>query len=216
MLLRTELWIRRTLPEPLKVVYRLFRLLAAPNPGPSPPLPQHLLEGCRLLESRSLILDRLDKGSVGVEVGTFRGDFAAEMLERIDPKELHLIDVTFGILRDDVRRDPRVRLHEGLSVPLLGTFPDGHFDWIYIDGDHSYAAVCADIRAAVPKLRPGGILIFNDFARFIHPGFGTFGVHKAVCEFVRDHQWPVVYWAFNGDALYDVALRRPDAATPAG
>jgi hypothetical protein len=211
MLARTELWIRRTLPEPVKVVYRLFRLMATPAPGPSPSLPQPLLDGCRVLESRSGILNLLDKGSIGVEVGTFRGDFAAEMLQRVQPRELHLVDVTFANLRADVRGDPRVRLHDGLSVERLATFPDDHFDWVYIDGDHSYAAVRADIDAAWSKVRPGGLLIFNDFARYNHPGFGTFGVHKAVCEFVRDRRWPVVFWAFNGEALYDVAIRRPDA-----
>jgi SAM-dependent methyltransferase len=185
--------------------------MATPAPGASPSLPQPLLDGCRVLESRSEILNRLDKGSVGIEVGTFRGDFAAEMLRRVEPRELHLVDVTFANLRADVRDDPRVHLHGGLSVEVLAGFPDGHFDWAYIDGDHSYAAVRADIEAAWSKVRPGGLLIFNDFARYNHPGFGAFGVHKAVCEFVRDRRWPVVFWAFNGEALYDIALRRPDA-----
>ena len=39
------------------------------------------------------------------------------------------------------------------------------FDLIYIDADHSYPAVCNDIDHAVPKLRPEGLLAFNDFAR---------------------------------------------------
>jgi hypothetical protein len=53
------------------------------------------------------------------------------------------------------------------------------------------------------------MLVFNDFARIVRPGFGIFGVHQAVCEFAVRSGWPVAFLALSGEALYDIALRRP-------
>jgi hypothetical protein len=70
--------------------------------------------------------------------------------------------------------------------------------------------VVQDIAAAKGRVRPGGLLIFNDFARIVRPGFGVFGVHQAVCEFLAADGWPVAFFCFQGEALYDIALRRPN------
>jgi hypothetical protein len=53
------------------------------------------------------------------------------------------------------------------------------------------------------------MLVFNDFARIVRPGFGVFGVHQAVCEFAVRSGWPVAFLCLNGEALYDIALRKP-------
>jgi hypothetical protein len=58
------------------------------------------------------------------------------------------------------------------------------------------------------QLRPGGFLVFNDFAH-IDPYLGVYGVHRAVVEFAVDHRWPFAWFAYDPCALYDVALRRP-------
>ncbi|MFN7903024.1 MAG: class I SAM-dependent methyltransferase, partial [bacterium] len=125
------------------------------------------------------------------------------------PARLQLADVTFSLCRADVLSDPRVERHEGLSVPFLQSCADASLDMIYLDADHGYDAVRADAAAAAPKVKPGGLLIFNDFARIIRPGFGVLGVHQAVCEFAATSGWPVAYFCLEGEALYDIALRRP-------
>lgn len=46
------------------------------------------------------------------------------------------------------------------------------FDLIFIDGDHSEAAVRADIEAALPLLAPGGLIAFHDYRNHLDPGVG--------------------------------------------
>ena len=209
-LYRFELALRRALPESVKKLWRLGRLAVQPVPPSAPPIPQSQLEGCQLLTNRIEMLCRLPQGGVVAELGTYQGDFARAILDIMAPSRLHLADITFSLCRADVLADPRVERHEGLSVPFLQSCADASFDMIYVDADHGYAAVRADIAAAAPKVKPGGYLIFNDFARIIRPGFGVLGVHQAVCEFAVSSGWPVAYFCLEAEALYDIALRRPE------
>jgi SAM-dependent methyltransferase len=186
-----------------------MRLAMRPPPPPAPPIPQAQLEGCRVLTDRVEMLRRLPKGGIGCELGTFRGDFARLMLDIAQPEALHLVDVSFAACRADVRQDPRVRCHAMLTTRFLALPETPLFDWIYVDADHRYAAVKADIAAAKQRVKPGGLLMFNDFARIIRPGFGVFGVHQAVCEFAAAEGWEVAFLCLDGEANYDIALRRP-------
>jgi hypothetical protein len=92
---------------------------------------------------------------------------------------LHLIDLDFALLDAGVAADARVQKHAGQSHEVLAGFPDQHFDWVYIDADHSFAGTSRDARAAAPKVKPGGYLVFNDFAH-LDPYLGAYGVHRAV------------------------------------
>lgn len=49
------------------------------------------------------------------------------------------------------------------SVEAAKTFSDGFFDLIFIDGDHTHAAVKADLEAWWPKLREGAIFCGDDY-----------------------------------------------------
>ncbi len=207
---RLELALRRALPESVKKLWRLGRLAVQPVPPSAPQIPQAQLEGCQLLTDRIELLRRLPQGGMVAEIGTYQGDFARAILDIMAPEKLLLADITFSLCRSDVLADPRVERHEGLSVPFLQSCADASFDMIYVDADHGYDSVRADIVAAAPKVKPGGFLVFNDFARIIRPGFGVLGVHQAVCEFAATSGWKVAYFCLQGEALYDIALRRPE------
>lgn len=200
--------LRKRLPRPVRHWARLTRHIAVQG-QPSPRLPQSLLEGCRVCASRYELLRYLPHKARVAEVGVEHGRFSHHILASAHPVELHLIDLDFGKIDSALRSDPRVRMHRGFSHEILRSFPDGSFDWIYIDADHSYAGVKRDAAAAAAKVKPGGFLVFNDFAH-MDPFLGAYGVHRAVVEFAVERQWPLAWLAYEPHALYDVALRRPE------
>jgi predicted O-methyltransferase YrrM len=53
-------------------------------------------------------------------------------------------------------------------------------DYLYIDADHSYASVLADLRAWVPHVKPGGLILGDDYGNDLYPG-----VQPAWDEFER-------------------------------
>jgi hypothetical protein len=61
---------------------------------------------------------------------------------------------------------------------------DGELDFVYLDADHTYEAVKADIAAWWPKVRVGGTLGGHDYIGIERFGV-TFGVIRAVDEFVK-------------------------------
>lgn len=65
----------------------------------------------------------------------------------------------------------------GMSVEVAGRFPDESFDFIFIDADHEYESVLADLEAWFPKLKPGGIIGGHDWSNEFP------GVERAVREF---------------------------------
>lgn len=204
---RLTLAIRGRLPERLRHFFRLGRHLFTTG-QPSMAIPPELLAGCRVCASRYELVRNLPKQARVAEVGTYRGGFARHILDVCDPAELHLIDIDVSLLDPAVAADRRVSIHQGLSDEMLAKFPDDHFDWIYIDGDHSYDGASRDARMAATKVKPGGTLVFNDFAH-ADPYLGVYGVHRAIVEFAVTRGWTFVWFAYEPNALYDVALQRP-------
>jgi hypothetical protein len=208
MLKRGSLIIRRHLPEPVKQVLRGARHLAG-GVRTSQPLPAALLAECKICASRFDLVQALPHGGRIAEVGTFKGEFARHILATCNPAVLHLIDLDLSLLDPAVMQDPRVQAHQGLSRDVLASFPDAYFDWVYIDADHSYSGASCDADAAAAKVKPGGFLVFNDFAH-VDPFLAAYGVHRAVVDFAIARGWPFAWFAYDPMALYDVALRRPD------
>jgi SAM-dependent methyltransferase len=197
------------MPLALRQIVRVGRNVLTSS-QPSPRLPATLLEDCRFCASRKDLLPLLPTGGRVAEIGTDKGTFAKHILERNAPEELHVVDLDTSHLVKEVAEDPKVTVHVGRSTDVIGSFPDSHFDWIYIDADHSFAGCLADAEAAMTKVKPGGYLVFNDFAHVDRKN-GRYGVHRAVTQFAVANRWRFAWWAYERNGLYDVALRRPEA-----
>src|SRR5262245_66208303 len=74
------------------------------------------------------------------------------------------------------------------SMEAAKIFSDGFFDLVFIDGDHTHAAVKADLEAWWPKVREGGIFCGDDYTwpdvkRAVDAFANTFG-----CKFESVHE----------------------------
>jgi SAM-dependent methyltransferase len=180
--------------------------------GPAPKIEASLLNSCKLLSDRDTLIAQLPAGGLGVEVGTQTGRFAEVIIRKARPKKLWTLDISYASFAWSKMQqyiDQGVlEVLEGRSANLLAKFDDEYFDFIYIDGDHSYQGVSDDIQVSYQKLRKGGLMIFNDFTSW-SPFEGTaYGVYRAVCEAAKAYQMPFEYLALAPFGYHDAALRR--------
>jgi predicted O-methyltransferase YrrM len=57
-----------------------------------------------------------------------------------------------------------VSYSQSKSLDALDFIKDGELDLIYVDGDHRYEAVLADLKGWLPKLRAGGVMAGHDWS----------------------------------------------------
>jgi predicted O-methyltransferase YrrM len=81
-----------------------------------------------------------------------------------------------------------VMFSRGKSLDALEFVPDGSCDLVYIDGDHKYEGVLADLKGWRNKLKDGGIMSGHDWS--------WESVKKALKEEIGDKD----YTLFNGDS----------------
>lgn len=139
-----------------------------------------------------------EPGSVFVEIGAWKGKstafMAVEILNSGKNIEFHTVDTFKGSdteaqqsqIRDGLNvfetfqknLSPvleHINVHVGDSVQVCKEFDNQSVDFVFIDGNHLYPYVKADIEAWLPKVKPGGFIGGDDFAH--HPE-----VQKAVRE----------------------------------
>jgi hypothetical protein len=178
-------WLRRMQEEWMSIM-EPFSLEGGKAFTPIPKLGREHLANARLVPSREDLLEEFPRGGIGGEVGTQHGYFAKKLYEVVQPRELHLFDLSFDKMEstwplvDEERK--RIFMHVGDSAPSLAQFPEGYFDWLYIDADHSYEGVSRDIAEAVRVVKGSGFLAFNDFTYWSPVEMMPYGVAHAVCD----------------------------------
>jgi len=162
------------------------------------------------LDNRRRVLEMMPSQSVCAEIGVWKGDFSARILEVVRPAILHLIDpwrfeagpeyseawyggsaaksqADMDAIHAAVRyrfepqvESGRVAVRRQASAAAAEAFEDGYFDWVYIDANHQYEFVMQDLQAYWPKVKTGGMVAGDDYGT---PGWWEDGVTLAVREF---------------------------------
>ena len=152
------------------------------------------------------LLRAMPRGARCAEIGVWRGDHAAAILRHTRPRTLYLIDPwqhrpeLHGALYGGYAKGGQAQLDEIYASVLqrfarqLGRghvvvlressqatqFAPHSLDWVYIDGDHHYEAVKADLDKFAQAVRPGGYVAGDDYEP--DSWFGD-SVRRAVDEF---------------------------------
>ena len=160
--------------------------------------------------------------------GTLYGQLAKWMVHNFEPSNLTVMDVSLRALakcRDSggstrvlgKKYGTAVNCIWGSSPKFLGKLENDMYDLIYVDGDHAYKGVCADLEAARSKVRVGGLLALNDYYRFewqflaAKGRWGAYGVVHAANEFLVRYQtdWELAYLTFGPEGeVGDFGMRR--------
>jgi len=132
------------------------------------------------------------------EIGVAEGRFSKEIYGW-DVAELYLVDIwekmpfiegcgsfenewhneNYRQVRELFKDKDNVCILKGFSHKMAEIIEDGHLSMVYIDGDHTYSGVKADISYWWPKLCSGGIMAFHDYMN------GSYGVQRAVTEHMQ-------------------------------
>lgn len=174
-------------------------------------LPQEYVASCKVMANRAELIRQLPKGGVVAEIGTQKGEFAHTISQIATPDQLHLFDLDFSKFdRTQFTEEEmhRIFINEGDSSTLLSKFPKHYFDWIYIDGDHSFDGVSKDIKQAKKKIKPGGYLVFNDYTIYSPFEKMQYGVMRAVNHLCLAHNYEICFFALDICDYPDVAVRK--------
>jgi FkbM family methyltransferase len=152
------------------------------------------------------VLNELGLVGTGAEVGCAYGAYARRVLASWKGAKYLMVDLwasqptdvykedQSGLRFDECFRecsslaasDPRVRLIRQDSVLAARDVPDGSLDFVYIDANHAYGPVLADMDAWWPKIKPEGIFAGHDFYDVIGHGHHC-EVKSAVERWMREH-----------------------------
>jgi hypothetical protein len=162
-------------------------------------------------EKRKGIIECFPKKGIGAEIGVLYCHFSKHILEIAKPKLLYLADPwmhdprqevresncgrrsqeQMNEMHDDVMREYynshyyNVTIHRGKSAEFFEIIAKQFFikfDFVYIDGDHTFMYVLLDLCLSWGNMNPGGIIAGDDYGVV---GWWNNGVTEAVdlfCE----------------------------------
>ncbi|CCQ75651.1 class I SAM-dependent methyltransferase [Magnetospira sp. QH-2] len=185
--------------------------------------------------SRSHLLDYLPKGGSVAEIGVAKGAFSEKILQRTQPDRLHLIDpweyqddAAYALdpsNLDTATQDQRaaavrtkfasqitfgqVVIHRAYAHAAATAFEPGSLDWVYLDGNHTQAAVFEDLTLYSRLIRFDGLILGHDYANGPTARSANFGVVEAVDRFVADTDFQ--FLALTMDSYPTFLLGRPDS-----
>ena len=150
----------------------------------------------RSSSKRRFLLERMPKNSICAEIGVYEGDFSEQILKVANPKKLILIDPWFKEDSSEEKRyqkvidrfqfeikNGKVEVYRSVSHDVIEKFEDDYFDWIYLDGGHSYDNLKEQFSDYFSKVKVGGFITGDDYGRDDATPYAS-EVTKAVDEFI--------------------------------
>lgn len=182
--------------------------------------------------NRAYLAQYVRKGGTGAEIGVFWAHFSEVILKTFDPAKLYLVDPyhrlhgqtypSWGPYTDQGRLRVAdtlaaaravadsapgiVELRQQFSTEFLAEMPDASLDWVYLDAGHKYEMVRDDLAAILPRLKPDGVILGDDY--FADPKAAHGGVKQAVDEFAKAKGFDLTIGKYC-----QYVLRRPSAQT---
>lgn len=116
----------------------------------------------------------------GYAVDTFSGT-PGEHEELL--KDIPNLRAAFEANLDKLKIKDRAIIQQGCSTEMWKLHENESLDFIFIDGNHTYEFVTADINNWYPKLKTGGLMLGHDYNHISVTQFA--GLRKAVDKHVR-------------------------------
>lgn len=146
----------------------------------------------------------LQPGSIGAELGTFKGNFLDHLLS-VGPERVYAVDPWYrhtarwpwaegdqstvnalatilATFKEEIEAGvlvPRVEF----STDFLSSLPDGALDWVYLDSTHGLDQTRQELALCQRKVKRSGYIIGDDYQP--DPAHKHYGVWRAVQERVR-------------------------------
>ena len=156
---------------------------------------------------------------VGVEVGVAAGLYSNVLAKANPQMKLYSIDPwlpypgykdyqkdsTFAQLereaRERLERYPNSEIIKEFSMDAVKRFEDNSLDFVYIDANHRDEFVTQDVTKWYKKVKPGGVIAGDDYARIGGRGLDgsdNWAVIKAVQRYINEHKLDLYIWGYNG------------------
>lgn len=157
------------------------------------------------------------KCKIGAEIGVAKGVYSELLCQTIPNLKLFCIDAwqAYPGYRDYARQKTLDNMYKeaqqrllpydcqiikAFSVQAAKIFPDGFFDFVYIDANHAYASVLTDIATWTQKVRVGGIISGHDYLVLAERNVG---VKTAVDEYTKKMNYTLHVTEWDGKNLSD-------------
>jgi len=141
-------------------------------------LPGEVRMKLRPVSKRRFLLEKMPKNSICVEIGVFEGDFSEQILKIVKPKKLFLIDPwpkknpkeekryqkVVDRFQSEIKNGDVV-VYRSFSHDVIEKFENNFFDWIYLDGGHSYDNLKEQFSDYLPKVKLHGFVTGDDYGR---------------------------------------------------
>ncbi len=159
------------------------------------------------VRAEAILNELARREKIGIEIGVYRGALSSRLLAADPTITLYMVDPWRSlrtpeyVATDDKHHEmtpeeqdaalqttlertlcfgKRAKILRMTSLEAADKFERGTLDFVFIDGDHSYAAVRDDIAAWWWKLVSGGLLSGHDYR-----DDKNYGVQQAVNEFAK-------------------------------